>query len=91
MKHSKHYSVCHMNNNLIPQNDENNKIAELMLLRKEFQKETDLILKLKKLMLDSCHPQLYDYKQWPKLKHVWGWVKKMTAFQKNSTGVGYIC
>ena len=51
------------------------KDQQYLNLRKDLLKETELVSKLRKLMMDTSHPSLYEYKSFPLIKHVWRWVK----------------
>ena len=78
-------SDANLDNNLKHNQRNQDQVGELLLLRRELRKETELISKLKKLLMDTSHPSFYEYKQWPNLKHVWRWVKQLTKLHVERT------
>jgi hypothetical protein len=83
--------TTYINFNAIPSNrncDEQS--IEYINLRRDLKKETELVSKLKKLMMDTSHPSLYEFKATPLVKHVWRWVKKLVQDRMESTQYPYI-
>lgn len=79
-----------LSHNVVDQVKHNEQVEDFITLRKDLRKETELVTKLRKLMMDTSHPKTYEYKSWPLIKHVWRWVKQLVKHKLDSSGSPYI-
>lgn len=89
-RQSSHLNVSNFTTNLPEMPTPHDKAMEYINLRRDLKKETELVSKLRKLMMDTTHPNKYEYKSWPLVKHVWRWVKDLVRQSMESTQTVYI-
>lgn len=88
-RHSSNLNFSHISQNL-NNTEVIDKAHEYINLRKDLKKETELVAKLRKLMMDTTHPGRYEYRHWPLVKHVWRWVKDLVTQSLIHDKTGYI-